>query len=118
MIDSSNLSAATFLFYITQILIILMQLVLPLSLQLGLFRDYIVKLKGMVGEENIAENIINNSIYLVSAGNNDIAITYFLLSRFRFDLPSYLAFVVSQASAFIKVSLRLKPIFLKAMICC
>ncbi|MED6148277.1 hypothetical protein PIB30_051623 [Stylosanthes scabra] len=52
-----------------------MQGVLSLSAQLKNFQEYIGRLKALVGEER-TNYIISNSLYLVSSGNNDIAITY------------------------------------------
>ncbi|XP_034203375.1 GDSL esterase/lipase At3g14820-like [Prunus dulcis] len=70
--------------------------------QLELFKEYIVKLTGIIGEER-ARAIIANSLYLVSAGNNDILISYSLIARkLHYDFPSYAALLVSMASTFLK----------------
>ncbi|KAL6184560.1 hypothetical protein ACLB2K_045961 [Fragaria x ananassa] len=74
--------------------------VLTLSDQLELFKDYRVKLIGLVGE-SIAKTIIANSLFLVSSGNNDIIITYPLLAR-KDEFHSYAALLVSFASTFLK----------------
>lgn len=49
--------------------------VIPISEQLENFREYIRKLEGLVGEEG-ANKIISNSLFLLSAGNNDLGITH------------------------------------------
>ncbi|BBG94795.1 GDSL-like Lipase/Acylhydrolase superfamily protein, partial [Prunus dulcis] len=76
--------------------------------QLELFKEYIVKLTGIIGEER-ARAIIANSLYLVSAGNNDILISYSLIARkLHYDFPSYAALLVSMASTFLRCDLTLK----------
>ncbi|KAK9129422.1 hypothetical protein Sjap_009909 [Stephania japonica] len=51
--------------------------VLGLPDQLNLFKQYIGKLKAVAGEERTA-NILSNSLYLVFAGTDDIAGTYYI----------------------------------------
>ncbi|GMY28214.1 GDSL esterase/lipase At5g63170 [Fagus crenata] len=76
--------------------------ILSLSDQLGLFQQYIGKLKGVVGEAR-ANDIISNSLFLVSAGNNDIAISYSITARrFQYDFPSYANQLVTWSSTFLK----------------
>jgi hypothetical protein len=82
------------------------QQVLSLSDQLQLFKEYITKLRGIVGEDK-ANSIISNGLYIVSAGNNDIAVAYFIsqLRKLQYDVHSYNAFLVASASSFLKVLL-------------
>lgn len=82
-----------------------MQNVLSLSDQLEFFKEYITKLRGIVGEER-TKTIIATSTYIVSAGNNDIAFTYFIskLRKLHYDVPSYTQLLVSWASNFLKVA--------------
>ncbi|XP_059461583.1 GDSL esterase/lipase At3g14820-like isoform X2 [Corylus avellana] len=77
--------------------------VLSLSDQLDLFKEYITKLRGTAGEDR-ANFIISNGLYIVSAGNNDIGLSYFLtqLRKLQYDVPSYNAFLVASASSFLK----------------
>lgn len=84
------------------------QQVLSLSDQLELFKEYITKLRGIAGEER-TNSIISNSLFIVSAGNNDIGLTYFItqLRKLQYDVPSYNAFLVASASSFLKVFLFL-----------
>ncbi|KAJ7966898.1 GDSL esterase/lipase [Quillaja saponaria] len=77
--------------------------VLSLSDQLELFKEYIGKLKRIVGEER-TKFILANSIYLVVSGSDDIANTYFTL-RFRqlqYDVPAYTNLMATKGSEFIK----------------
>ncbi|KAJ7957896.1 GDSL esterase/lipase [Quillaja saponaria] len=76
--------------------------VLTLSEQLRLFKEYIGKLKESVGEDK-ANGILSNSLYLLSAGNNDIAISYSVTERrTQYDFPSYAALLVGWTSDFLK----------------
>ncbi|XP_020261595.1 GDSL esterase/lipase EXL3-like [Asparagus officinalis] len=75
--------------------------VLSATDQLNLFKEYKEKLKIIAGEERAAD-IITKSIYLVVLGTNDLSTTYFTmqLRKLEYDLPSYIKFVVQQASSF------------------
>lgn len=72
--------------------------------QLKMLKEYIEKLKSIVGEDKTSY-IINNSVFLMVASSNDLAITYFTagLRRFQYDVPSYADFLVSKCSNIIKV---------------
>ncbi|KAJ0964065.1 hypothetical protein J5N97_029187 [Dioscorea zingiberensis] len=75
--------------------------VLTLWDQLKLFEDYKEKLKVIVGEEEMI-NIVSNSLYIVCAGTNDLAWTYFTARlRKEYDLPSYIDFMLNSASSFL-----------------
>jgi len=69
-----------------------------------MFKEYIGKLTAAVGQQRASE-ILANSIFLVSAGNNDIAITYSLLLATTRPFPLYVAYLVSNAKNFFKVPL-------------
>ncbi|KAK7261174.1 hypothetical protein RIF29_27479 [Crotalaria pallida] len=75
--------------------------VISLSDQLGMFKDYIGKLSSTVGQQN-ASNIISNSLFLLSVGNNDIAITYSSSGRRVMLFPSYANLLVGWTSTFLK----------------
>ncbi|KAK7261175.1 hypothetical protein RIF29_27480 [Crotalaria pallida] len=75
--------------------------VISLSDQLGMFKDYIGKLSSTVGQQN-ASNIISNSLFLLSVGNNDIAITYSSSGRRVMPFPSYANLLVGWTSTFLK----------------
>ncbi|KAG8377955.1 hypothetical protein BUALT_Bualt08G0087600 [Buddleja alternifolia] len=82
--------------------------VIPLSVQLKLFKEYIEKLKSIVGEER-TNQILTNSIFLLFAGNNDIATYYNVgVRRIQFHhLGSYADCLVAFASSFIQEIYRL-----------
>lgn len=68
-----------------------------------MFKEYIGKLKGIVGE-NRANFIIANALHIVVAGSDDIANTYFIThARPQYDIPAYTDLMVNGASNFIKV---------------
>ncbi|KAI7727112.1 hypothetical protein M8C21_018993, partial [Ambrosia artemisiifolia] len=77
--------------------------VLSFEDQLEQFKEYIEKLKGIVGEER-TQFILENSLFLVVAGSDDLANTYFTIGirRLQYDIPSYADLMVSSASNFIQ----------------
>lgn len=80
------------------------QSAISLSGQIDLFKEYIGKLKGIVGEGR-TNFILANSVFLVVQGSNDISNTYFLshLRELQYDVPSYTDLMVASASNFLKV---------------
>nr|GFA00614.1 GDSL esterase/lipase EXL3-like [Tanacetum cinerariifolium] len=78
-------------------------MVIPMMDQLQMFANYIRKLHDIVGR-NETDNILNNSLFLVATGSDDLVDNYFLypIRRIRYDIPSYASYLVSKASAFIK----------------
>lgn len=82
-----------------------MQSVTGLGDQLVEFKEYIGKLKGTVGEE-AGNKILNNSVFLVVAGSDDLANTYYTLGirRLQYDISSYADFLVASASTFLQVT--------------
>ena len=72
--------------------------------QLQMFANYIRKLHDIVGRKE-TDNILSNSLFLVATGSDDLVDNYFLypIRRIRYDIPSYASYLVSKASAFIKV---------------
>ncbi|KAK7280769.1 hypothetical protein RJT34_25836 [Clitoria ternatea] len=76
--------------------------VIPLSSQLDMFKEYIGRLKGIVGESR-TNFIIANSLYVVVAGSDDIANTYFVVhARPEYDIPAYTDLMLNSASNFVK----------------
>ena len=77
---------------------------MSLADQLDQFKAYIEKLKGIVGEER-TQYILANSLFLVVAGSDDLANTYFTIGirRLHYDISSYANLMVSSASNFVKV---------------
>ncbi|MBA0633800.1 hypothetical protein Godav_022090 [Gossypium davidsonii] len=77
-----------------------LQNALSIKDQLNLFKECVRKLEGGIGQEK-ANATISKSLFLVSQGNNDIAITYFLF-HFLHDIDAYTTQLVNSASSFIK----------------
>jgi hypothetical protein len=77
----------------------------PLSQQLRNFKEYLIKVKAIAGEENTTE-LIRESIYLVSTGSSDYVQNYYinpLVNKFR--TPDQFADVLLQSfESFVKVS--------------
>ncbi|KAH0680662.1 hypothetical protein KY284_021747 [Solanum tuberosum] len=75
---------------------------IPLSTQLNQFKEYIGKLEELVGEEE-ANDILKNSLFLVVAGSDDLANTYFTAGvRLKKDVNSYTDLMVAKASEFVQ----------------
>ncbi|XP_078440313.1 GDSL esterase/lipase EXL3-like [Wolffia australiana] len=70
--------------------------------QLSLFREYKGRVRTMVGEKK-AGSIVEDSLYIICTGSNDLVNTYFNgpLRRAQFNLPSYIKFMSQSASSFI-----------------
>ncbi|XP_057468673.1 GDSL esterase/lipase EXL3-like [Actinidia eriantha] len=77
--------------------------VISLSDQIELFKEYVARLKGVVGEAR-TRTIVADSIYVVVAGSNDITNTYFNnpIRKLHFDVPSYTDLMVTSASSFVE----------------
>ncbi|KAI3764951.1 hypothetical protein L2E82_14969 [Cichorium intybus] len=77
--------------------------VIPLPRQLEYFREYKVKLTAKLGVLR-AKEIINDAIYLVSAGTNDFVVNYFTLPirRQEYSLPSYMDFLMNKELDFLQ----------------
>ncbi|KAI3776499.1 hypothetical protein L1987_46284 [Smallanthus sonchifolius] len=77
--------------------------VIPLSLQLEMFKQYILKIKAKAGEE-AAKNIITNSVFFVSANSNDFLTNYYVfpIRRLQYDVPGYGNKLVKLAVDFIQ----------------
>nr|KYP46314.1 GDSL esterase/lipase EXL3 [Cajanus cajan] len=76
---------------------------ISLSGQIDMFKEYIRKLKGLVGEDR-TNFILANSIVLVVQGSNDISNTYFLshAREVQYDIPHYTDLMVNSASNFLE----------------
>eukprot|EP00257_Ricinus_communis_P019214 XP_015578138.1 GDSL esterase/lipase At2g24560 [Ricinus communis] len=77
--------------------------VISMSDQLELFRNYISRLKGIVGEVE-ANYIIDNALVIVSAGTNDFVYNYYdsPTRRLQFNISTYQDFLLSNLHNFIK----------------
>lgn len=69
-----------------------------------MFKEYVGRLKGIVGEER-TNFILSNALFLVVAGSDDLANTYFTirLRKLQYDVPAYTDLMVNSASSFVKV---------------
>ncbi|KAH9759209.1 GDSL esterase/lipase EXL1 [Citrus sinensis] len=76
---------------------------LSLSDQLQLFKEYIDKLRAIVGEEG-KNRIFETSFFLVVVGSNDINNNYFgsRIRRLQYDISTYTDLLVGHASTFLK----------------
>ncbi|XP_028234680.1 uncharacterized protein LOC114414576 [Glycine soja] len=77
--------------------------VISMSEQLDMFKEYIGKLKHIVGEDR-TNFILANSFFLVVAGSDDIANTYFIarVRQLQYDIPAYTDLMLHSASNFVK----------------
>ncbi|XP_077246652.1 GDSL esterase/lipase EXL3-like isoform X2 [Tasmannia lanceolata] len=86
------------------------QLVSVLSLhdQLEMLKEYIGKLKAIVGQKGAA-NIVSNSVYIAVIGTDDLANTYFStpFRRASYDVNAYTDLMVQSASTFYQELYRL-----------
>ncbi|XP_022731827.1 GDSL esterase/lipase At2g30310-like [Durio zibethinus] len=77
--------------------------VIPVSRQVELFKSYIEKLKGIVGEEE-AKNIIGKALVIISAGTNDFVFNFFDIPtrRLEFGNNGYEDFLLRRVEDFVK----------------
>ncbi|XVF19488.1 hypothetical protein REPUB_Repub11eG0115000 [Reevesia pubescens] len=77
--------------------------VIPVSRQVELFKNYIEKLKDIVGEEK-AKNIIGEALVIISAGTNDFVLNFFDIPtrRLQFDSSGYQRFLRQRLQDFVK----------------
>ncbi|XP_057469462.1 GDSL esterase/lipase EXL3-like [Actinidia eriantha] len=76
---------------------------ISMSDQLELFKEYMKKLKGVVGDERTS-TILANSLHVIVTGSNDIANTYFNnpIRNLHYDISSYADLMVTSASSFVQ----------------
>ncbi|XP_076950270.1 GDSL esterase/lipase At5g42170-like [Bidens hawaiensis] len=72
--------------------------------QINMFKEYIVKLKRVLGEEE-ANNIISKSLYLVACSSNDWALSYTAvpIQRIQYSPAAYADLLVKKATEFIQI---------------
>ncbi|KAL0353024.1 UNVERIFIED_CONTAM: GDSL esterase/lipase [Sesamum angustifolium] len=72
--------------------------VVSLSEQLDHFKEYRAKLEAAIGKDKTKE-LINNALFLVSAGTNDFVVNYFTIPirRYNYTIPSYMNFMLQEA---------------------
>ncbi|XP_010539835.1 PREDICTED: GDSL esterase/lipase At5g63170-like [Tarenaya hassleriana] len=72
--------------------------------QLRDFQRYIERLNSAVGDPQKANEIISNAVFLISAGNNDLAITYFSTPArmTRYTISRYTDMLIEWTTTFLK----------------
>uniref|UniRef100_A0A7N0ZQY9 GDSL esterase/lipase EXL3 n=1 Tax=Kalanchoe fedtschenkoi TaxID=63787 RepID=A0A7N0ZQY9_KALFE len=75
--------------------------VISLSQQLDYFKEYISKLRSLVGEDQ-TNYILARSLFLVVAGSDDLANTYFSARarQLEYDIPAYTDLMANEAAKF------------------
>ena len=66
------------------------------------FKEYVTKLLGVLGNQEKTNAIISNAVYLISAGNNDLAIT-FATGRAQSTISDYTDLMVTCSDNLLKV---------------
>ncbi|CAN1818941.1 GDSL esterase/lipase EXL3, partial [Linum perenne] len=74
----------------------------PLSEQLREFKEYVSRVKAMIGEEETAK-LLANSLVMIVLSSNDIANTYYnsRVRELQYDFPTYADILVKTASTFV-----------------
>ncbi|PKU62649.1 GDSL esterase/lipase EXL3 [Dendrobium catenatum] len=77
--------------------------VISMPEQLDMFREYKQRVRAIVGEERAAK-ILAGSIYVVCAGSDDVANTYYTtpFRRREYDMASYANFLLHSALSFVE----------------
>ncbi|THF98685.1 hypothetical protein TEA_026774 [Camellia sinensis var. sinensis] len=77
--------------------------VISLPKQLEYFKEYQARLEMVIGKKR-TKNLINNALYLVSAGTNDFVMNYFAMPirRKSYSLPSYMELLLQQVQQFVQ----------------
>ncbi|KAL6967771.1 hypothetical protein U1Q18_033582 [Sarracenia purpurea var. burkii] len=81
---------------------------IPVSLQPDYFRDYVERLKGVVGEEE-ANDIIKDSLALINSGSNDVTVNFYDFPTRRiqyFGINGYHDFLQRRLQDFVKINIH------------
>ena len=84
---------------------------IPLDVQLELFKNYITRLRGIVGEEE-AKKILGGALIIVSSGTNDLVYNYYDIPtrRYQFNTVSaYHDFLLTSLQSFVQVCMTAGP---------
>jgi len=79
------------------------------SEQPNMFKSYIARLKGIVGDKKAME-IINNAFVVVSAGPNDFILNYYEIPSRRLEYPfisGYQDFILKRLENFVRVTSKI-----------
>ncbi|PIA31313.1 hypothetical protein AQUCO_05100089v1 [Aquilegia coerulea] len=76
---------------------------IPVQLQVEFFKHYKAKLEGVMGTDNV-ESHIQNAIFLINCGTNDLAINYFVLPvrRRQYSIAEYQNLMLQNAKKFVQ----------------
>ncbi|KAL5227967.1 hypothetical protein ABZP36_016232 [Zizania latifolia] len=74
---------------------------LPMSMQVSLFREYLLRLRSIVGEKE-ASRIVENSLMFISSGTNDFTRYYRSSKRRKMDIGEYQDAVLRTAQGSLK----------------
>ncbi|KFK22863.1 hypothetical protein AALP_AAs72290U000100, partial [Arabis alpina] len=77
---------------------------IPVSVQPKMFKNYIARLKSIVGDKKAME-IINNALVVVSAGPNDFILNYYDIPSRRVEFPrisGYQDFILKRLQNFVQ----------------
>ena len=77
---------------------------LPMSKQVNLFRDYLIRLRNIVGDKD-ASRIIANSLIFISSGTNDFSHYYRSSKKKKMDIGAYQDTVIQMVQARVKVKI-------------
>ncbi|CAN1315102.1 GDSL esterase/lipase At3g14820 [Linum perenne] len=80
----------------------------PLSEQLRQFKEYVNRVKAMIGEVE-GRKLVSKSLVVILLSSNDIANTYFnsRIREIQYDFPTYADLLVKSATAFVMVNKNL-----------
>lgn len=81
---------------------------IPVSQQPSMFKNYIARLKGIVGDKKAME-IINNALVVISAGPNDFILNFYDIPTRRLEYTTiygYQDFVLKRLDGFVRVKFR------------
>jgi phospholipase/lecithinase/hemolysin len=82
---------------------------LPMSKQVNLFKDYLLRLRGIVGDKE-ASRIIANSLIFISSGTNDFSHYYRSSKKRKMDIGEYQDTVLQMAQAHVKVKIAISSL--------
>ncbi|KAG7637955.1 putative triacylglycerol lipase [Arabidopsis thaliana] len=77
---------------------------IPVSQQPTMFKNYIARLKGIVGDKKAME-IINNALVVISAGPNDFILNFYDIPTRRLEYPTihgYQEFILKRLDGFVR----------------
>ncbi|CAE6021354.1 unnamed protein product [Arabidopsis arenosa] len=84
---------------------------IPVSQQPSMFKNYIARLKGIVGDKKAME-IINNALVVISAGPNDFILNFYDIPTRRLEYPTiygYQEFVLKRLDGFVRKLVKKLP---------